>query len=112
MIAARRYYGNLSRQQFQMKVNLQLLKKSMYLPDSSVSSAVRVEEEGSEQSSVEGKIYILAFHLGKMHFWAQLCNQISCDELLLWDLKFLSYVMYYNAVVAILPFMVDDICLL
>lgn len=52
------------------------------------------------------------FSWGKMHFWAQPCNYISCNELLIWDLKFVSYVMYYNAMVAILPFMVGETCLL
>lgn len=47
VIAAGKYYGNLSRQQFQTKVNLQLFKKKKYLSDSSISSRGRVGEEGS-----------------------------------------------------------------
>jgi len=106
-IAAGKCCGNLSRQQFQTKANLQLFKKSKYFSDSSDSSRGRIGEEGSIQRGVEEEIHILAFHWGKVHFWAQPCNYTSCNVLIFRDLKLPDYLTCYNAVLAILFFKVD-----
>lgn len=65
MIAARRYYGNLSRQQFQMKVDLWLLKKSMYLSDSSVSLQSELKRKEVNRAVLREKYIFLLFALGK-----------------------------------------------
>lgn len=66
MIAARRYYGNLSRQQFQMKVDLWLLKKSMYLSDSSVSPLQsELKRKEVNRAVLREKYIFLLFALGK-----------------------------------------------